>query len=215
MIARLVRLNVDYPFITFLVVLGLLIAGIYGYAKLPVDAVPDVTNVQVQVLTSAPGLSPLEVERLVSRPVEIAMTGIPHVQRIRSISRSAVSAVTIVFEDDTDLYLARQLVSQRLADAREAIPESAGRPSLGPMTTGLGEVYHFTITWPGHPLRDIRTLFEWEIAPRLRTVPGIVEVNAWGGETRQIQVRLREAALLATGLTAADVAKAVLGSGAP
>ncbi len=213
MIARLVRLNVEYPFITLLLVLGLLVAGAYGYAKLPVDAVPDVTNIQVQVLTSAPGLSPLEVERLVSRPVEIAMTGIPHVQRIRSISRSAVSAVTIVFEDDTDLNLARQLVSQRLADAREAIPESAGRPSLGPMTTGLGEVYHFTINWPGHSPREIRTLFEWEIAPRLRTVPGIVEVNAWGGETRQIQVRLREAALLATGLSSEAVAEAVLGSG--
>jgi heavy metal efflux system protein len=213
MIARIVRLNVDYPFITFLVVIGLLIGGIYGYAKLPVDAVPDITNIQVQVLTSAPGLSPLEVERLVSRPVEIAMTGIPHVQRIRSISRSAVSAVTIVFEDDTDLNLARQLVSQRLSDAREAIPDSAGRPSLGPMTTGLGEVYHFTINWPGHELREIRTLFEWEIAPRLRTVPGIVEVNAWGGDTRQIQVRLREAALLATGVTPDAVAEAVLGSG--
>jgi cobalt-zinc-cadmium resistance protein CzcA len=213
MIARLVRLNVDYPFITLLVVLGLLVAGAYGYAKLPVDAVPDVTNVQVQVLTSAPGLSPLEVERLVSRPVEIAMTGMPHVQRIRSISRSAVSAVTVVFDDDTDLNLARQLVAQRLADARAAIPESAGRPSLGPMTTGLGEVYHFTIHWPGHGLGEIRTLFEWEIAPRLRTVPGVVEANAWGGDTRQIQVRLRESALLATGIATEAVAEAVLGSG--
>ena len=213
MIARLVRLNVEYPFITFLVVFGLLIAGIFGYAKLPVDAIPDVTNVQVQVLTSAPGLSPLEVERLVSRPVEIALTGIPHVQRIRSISRSAVSAVTVVFEDDTDLNLARQLVAQRLPAAQASIPDSAGRASLGPMTTGLGEVYHFTIHWPGHSLGEIRTLFEWEIATRLRTVPGVVEVNAWGGDTRQIQVRLRESALLATGIAPEAVAQAVLGSG--
>jgi cobalt-zinc-cadmium resistance protein CzcA len=213
MIAKLVRLSVNYPFITMLLVLFLFIAGIYGYAKLPVDAIPDVTNVQVQVLTSAPGLSPLEVERLVSRPVEIALTGIPHVNRIRSVSRSAVSAVTVIFDDDTDLQLARNLVNQRLPDARAAIPESAGRPSLGPMTTGLGEVYHFTIHWPGHSLGEIRTIFDWEIARRLRTVPGVVEVNAWGGDTRQVEVRLREAALLATGIEAELVAKAVLGSG--
>lgn len=213
MIAKLVRLSVNYPFITILLVLFLFIVGIYGYAKLPVDAIPDVTNVQVQVLTSAPGLSPLEVERLVSRPVEIALTGIPHVNRIRSVSRSAVSAVTVIFDDDTDLQLARNLVNQRLPDARAAIPESAGRPSLGPMTTGLGEVYHFTIHWPGHSLGEIRTIFDWEIARRLRTVPGVVEVNAWGGDTRQVEVRLREAALLATGIEPEQVATAVLGSG--
>lgn len=213
MISSIVRLNLKYPFLTLLAVIALLGAGIYGYAKLPVDATPDVTNVQVQVLTSAPGLSPMEVERLVTRPVEIAMTGIPHVTRIRSISRSAVSAVSIIFEDDVDLNLARQLVSQRLADARAAIPASAGRPSLGPMTTGLGEVYHFTIQWPGHSLTEVRTLFEWEIARRLRTVPGVVEVNAWGGDTRQIQVRLREASLLATEVTAEMVEQAVQSAG--
>jgi len=213
MISRIVRLNVDYPFLTLLAVIVLFLGGVYGYAKLPVDATPDVTNVQVQVLTSAPGLSPMEVERLVSRPVEIAMTGIPHVTRIRSVSRSAVSAVSIIFEEDVDLNLARQLVSQRLADARSAIPPSAGRPSLGPMTTGLGEVYHFTIRWPGHSLTEVRTLFEWEIARRLRTVPGVVEANAWGGETRQIQVRLREASLLATRVTPEMVEKAVQSSG--
>jgi heavy metal efflux system protein len=213
MISRIVRLNVDYPFLTLLAVLVLFIGGIYGYVKLPVDATPDVTNVQVQVLTSAPGLSPMEVERLVSRPVEIAMTGIPHVTRIRSVSRSAVSAVTVLFKDDVDLNLARQLVSQRLADARAAIPTSAGRPALGPMTTGLGEVYHFTIRWPGHSLGEVRTLFDWEIARRLRTVPGVVEVNAWGGESRQVQVRLREASLLASQTTPEMVEKAVRDSG--
>lgn len=213
MIPRIVRLNVEYPFLTLLAVIVLFVGGIYGYAKLPVDATPDVTNVQVQVLTSAPGLSPMEVERLVTRPVEIAMTGIPHVDRIRSVSRSAVSAVSIIFEDNVELNLARQLVSQRLADARSAIPPSAGRPSLGPMTTGLGEIYHFTIRWPGHSLGEVRTLFEWEISRRLRTVPGVVEVNAWGGDTRQIQVRLREAALLATRVTPEMVEQAVQGAG--
>jgi cobalt-zinc-cadmium resistance protein CzcA len=213
MITKIVRLNVDYPFLTLLCVICLFVGGLYGYAKLPVDATPDVTNVQVQVLTSAPGLSPMEVERLVTRPVEIAMTGIPHVKRIRSISRSAVSAVSIVFEDDVELNLARQMVSQRLADARAAIPPSAGQPSLGPMTTGLGEIYHFTIRWPGHRLSEIRTLFDWEISRRLRTVPGVVEVNAWGGDTRQVQIRWREASLLAAQVTPEMIEQAVQSAG--
>ncbi len=213
MISRIVRFNLESPLLAFIGVIVLSVLGVVSYLRLPVDAVPDVTNVQVQVLTSAVGLSPMEVERLVTRPVEIALTGIPHVQRIRSISRSAVSAVTLVFEDDIDLNFARQLVAQRLPDARAAIPETAGRPSLGPLTTGLGEVYHFNIEWPGHSLQDVRTLFDWEIAPRMRTVQGVVEVNAWGGDERQVQIKLRESALLAAQVTPADVEAALLASG--
>jgi cobalt-zinc-cadmium resistance protein CzcA len=186
---------------------------VQSYRTLPIDAVPDVTNVQVQVLTSASGLSPVEVERQVTQPVELTMTGIPHVQRIRSVSRAGVSAVTLVFEEDTSIDLARELVAQRLPRAREAVPASAGRPELGPLTTGLGEIYHFTVRWPGHALREIRTLLDWDIAYRLRSVPGVVEVNSWGGETRQIEVRLREEAMLANHVTPAMVEAAVLGAG--
>src|SRR5690606_25228207 len=105
---------------------------------------------QVQILTTAPGLSPLEVESLVTRPVEMTMSGLPGTRTVRSISRTALSAVTVVFDDDVRLQDARQLVSQRLPAAREAVPPNAGRPQMGPMTTGLGEVYHFTMSWPGH-----------------------------------------------------------------
>jgi cobalt-zinc-cadmium resistance protein CzcA len=213
MIGRLARLVVQYPLLTILGAIALIVIGVRSYQTLPIDAVPDLTNVQVQVLTSAPGLSPTEVERLVTQPVELAMTGVPHVARIRSISRSGVSAVTLVFDDDTDLATARELVAQRLPAAREVIPAGAGRPELGPLTTSLGEVYHFTVRWPGHSLGEIRTLLDWDIAYRLRSVPGVVEVNSWGGDTRQVEVRLRESSLLANGVTTQMVEEAVLGAG--
>lgn len=213
MIARFTRLVLANPVLTLLGVFVLVVAGVRSYVTLPVDAVPDLTSVQVQVLTSAPGLSPVEVERLVTQPVEIAMTGIPKVQRIRSISRSGVSAVTLTFEDGTDLNFARELVAQRLPAAREAIPTAAGRPELGPLTTSLGEIYHFTLSWPGHSLREIRTLLDWDIAYRLRSVPGVVEVNTWGGDRRQLEVRLRERSMIAASVTPTMVADAVLGSG--
>ena len=213
MIGRLARLVVQYPLLTILGAIALIVIGVRSYQTLPIDAVPDLTNVQVQVLTSAPGLSPTEVERLVTQPVELAMTGVPHVARIRSISRSGVSAVTLVFDDDTDLATARELVAQRLPAAREVIPAGAGRPELGPLTTSLGEVYHFTVRWPGHSLGEIRTLLDWDIAYRLRSVPGVVEVNSWGGDTRQVEVRLRERSLLANGVTTQMVEEAVLGAG--
>jgi heavy metal efflux system protein len=145
MIERVVSWSLSHRLVVLLLVLLLAILGVRGYAQLSVDAVPDITNVQVQVLTNAPGLSPLEVEQLVTRPIELAMSGLPGAQTIRSTSRSAVSAVTIVFKDDVELAYARELVSQRLPAAREAIPSSARRPALGPMTTGLGEIYHFTL----------------------------------------------------------------------
>ena len=213
MIGGLVRAAVNHRFLVGLFALALVVVGVQSYRTLPVDAVPDVTNVQVQVLTSAPGLSPLEVEQLVTRPVELAMTGIPGTERIRSTSRAAVSAVTIVFDDGVDPQLARQLVSQKLPSAREAVPSSAKRPEMGPFTTGLGEIFHFTIRWPGHDARDLRTLLDWDIALPLRTVPGVVEVNAWGGELRQIEVRLRPSDLRAQGISAADVERALLGGG--
>jgi len=213
MFERAARLVVDNPLLSVLGAIALAVIGVRSYLTLPIDAVPDVTSVQVQVLTSAAGLSPVEVERQVTQPVELSLTGIPHVQRVRSISRAGVSAVTLLFQDGTDIDLARELVAQRLPRAREAVLAGAGRPELGPLTTGLGEIFHFTVRWPGHSLRDVRTLLDWEIAYRLRSVPGVVEVNAWGGETRQIEVRLREAALLEHGITASMVEQAVLGSG--
>jgi heavy metal efflux system protein len=213
MIGKLVQFSVRARFIVLLFVLGLIAHGIRGYILLPIDAVPDVTNVQVQVLTSAPGLSPTEMEMMVTQPVEVAMTGIPGLSEMRSISRAGISAVTVVFEDGTDLHHARMLVSQRLPAAQEDIPASAGSPQLGPLTTGLGEVYHFIVRWPGHTTQDVRTLLEWDIGYRLRSVPGVVEVNAWGGDTRQIDVLVDSDSLRSFGLTAEDVEAAIQSGG--
>ncbi len=213
MIASLVAFSVKNRVLVFVLAAVLVIAGVRGYQKLTVDAVPDVTSVQVQILTQAQGLSPIEVESLVTRPIEMEMGGLPGAETIRSTSRTAVSAVTIVFEEGTDLLLARQLVSQRLAGAREALPKSAGRPQLGPLSTGLGEVYHFTMRWPGHSPTELRTLLDWEIAYPLSTVAGVVEVNGWGGDARQIEVALRQDDLRALSVSQSEVEAAILGSG--
>jgi cobalt-zinc-cadmium resistance protein CzcA len=213
MIARLVAWSLDNRLIVSLCVLVLAVAGVRAYRTLPMDAVPDVSNVQVQVLTNAPGLSPLEVESMVTRPIELAMSGLPGVVTTRSVSRSGVSAVTLVFDDESDLVGARALVSQRLPAASSAIPPTAARPELGPLSTSLGEVYHFTLRWPGHELRELRAWLDWQIAPDLRSVPGVVEVNPWGGDERQIEVRLREHDLRAFGVSQEAVERALLAGG--
>ncbi|AKU94021.1 Cobalt-zinc-cadmium resistance protein CzcA [Labilithrix luteola] len=213
MIHALVALAVRHRGLVIFATLLFALIGARSYLALPIDAVPDITNVQVQVLTAAPGLSPLEVESMVTRPVELAMAGLPHTTQVRSASRAGVSAVTVIFDDDQPLFEARALVSQRLPAARAAVLGGA-EPELGPMSTGLGEVFHFTVSWPGHTAAEIRTLLDWEIAYALRTVPGVVEVNAWGGDTRQIEVRLRPLDLVAHSLTPKDVEMRLLEGGA-
>ncbi|HEX6835494.1 MAG TPA: CusA/CzcA family heavy metal efflux RND transporter, partial [Polyangia bacterium] len=171
-------------------VVWLLIAVAAGFAlkRLSIDAVPDVTNTQVAVLTSAPGLSPVEVEQYLTYPIETAMNGLPGVTEIRSISRTAVSAVTIVFDDDTEIWHARQLVSERLKIAEADIPDGYGRPELAPVSTGLGEIYEFYLQSKNHTPMELRTLLDWVVSYRLRSVPGVIEVNGMGGEAKQYQV---------------------------
>jgi cobalt-zinc-cadmium resistance protein CzcA len=156
--------------------------------RLSIDAVPDVTNTQVQVLTSAPGLSPAEVERYLTYPIETAMNGLPGVVEIRSISRTAVSVVTVVFNDETSIWFARQLVSERLKLAEADIPPGYGQPELAPVSTGLGQIYEFYLRSDKHSPMELRTLLDWVVAYRLRSVPGVIEVNAMGGEAKQYQV---------------------------
>jgi len=156
--------------------------------RLSIDAVPDVTNTQVQVLTSAPGLSPAEVERFLTYPIETAMNGLPGVVEIRSISRTAVSVVTVVFNDETSIWFARQLVSERLKLAEADIPPGYGRPELAPVSTGLGQIYEFYLRSDKHTPMELRTMLDWIVAYRLRSVPGVIEVNAMGGEAKQYQV---------------------------
>lgn len=212
MIQALVAACVRHRWVVVFTWLVLALVGVRAYTTLPVDAVPDITNVQVQVLTTAPGLSPLEVESMVTRPVELALAGLPHTQEVRSISRAGVSAVTVIFRDELALEEARTFVSQRLPAARAAVL-GGGQPELGPMSTGLGEVFHFTIAWPGHTPAEVRTLLDWEIAYALRTVPGVVEVNGWGGDTRQVDVRLRPADLVRFGVTQKQVEEILLAGG--
>lgn len=184
------------------IVLGLLLvaAGVEQLRQLPIDAVPDVTNVQVQVLTTAPALAPLEVERLITFPVEAAMAGLPNLEELRSVSKFGLSVVTVVFTEGSDLYLARQLVQERLADARDAIPDGYGTPEMGPIATGLGEIYQFEVR--GEPLcppdgvdttacyspMELRTILDWFVAYQLKSVPGVVEINAFGGQLKTYEV---------------------------
>jgi cobalt-zinc-cadmium resistance protein CzcA len=206
------------------VILGVLLMGALGLRaaqQLPIDAVPDVTNVQVQVLTTAPALGPLEVEKFITFPVETVMSGLPHLAEVRSLSKFGLSAVTIVFEEGTDIYFARQLVAERLAEARQAIPEGYGHPTMGPISTGLGEIYQFTVE--GDPMcpagepdaegcytpMELRTVLDWYIAYQLRSVPGVVEVNTFGGELKTYEVQLDPARLTALDIPLGDVFEAI------
>ncbi|MHB1046947.1 MAG: efflux RND transporter permease subunit [Thermoanaerobaculia bacterium] len=209
MLRRLVDLSLENRAIVLLAAVLLIAGGAYSLTQLPIDAQPDITNVQVQVLTKAPALGPVEMEQFVTYPVEAAMNGLPKLQEIRSISRYGLSAVTIVFQDGVDLYFARQLVSERLVQAREAIPEGLGTPELGPVTTGLGDVFQFTVEGDGVSAMERRTILDWMIAPRLRAVPGVTEVNTWGGLPKQYQVVVDPAKLRAHGLSLKEVFDAV------
>ena len=179
--------------------------GVRSALTLPIDAVPDITNIQVQVITSAPALSPVEVEQYVTVPVERAMAGLPRSTEVRSISKFGFSMVTVVFRDDTDMYFARQLVNERMREVQEAVPSQYGKPEMGPISTGLGEIFQFVVRNDAMTPMQIREVLDWQIIPQLKTVPGIVEVNGLGGEVRQYQVVLDPRRLQASGVSVADV----------
>lgn len=179
--------------------------GVVSFGSMTFDAFPDLTNVQVQVLTATPGMGASEVEQLVTVPVERSLGGVPGLTQLRSMSRTGISAITAVFEDGTDRWLARQLVKERLDLARSEIPAEAGTPELAPPTTGLGEVYQFTVSSDRMRLPDLYRLFQRDIAPRLRTVPGVVEVNAWGGGAPELHVLVDPFALAARGIPVTEL----------
>jgi cobalt-zinc-cadmium resistance protein CzcA len=209
MLARIVDWSLAHRSLVLVLAALLALGGGYALTRLPIDAVPDVTNVQVQVLTKAPALGPAEMEQFVTYPIEAAMNGLPDLVEIRSVSRYGLSAVTVVFEDHVNVYFARQLVNERLSQAREAIPPGFGNPEMGPVSTGLGEVFMFTVEGGGLSAMERRTLLDWDIAPRLRAVPGVTEVNVWGGLPKQYQVVVDPARLVAYGLSLAQVFAAV------
>ncbi|MCL2725569.1 MAG: CusA/CzcA family heavy metal efflux RND transporter [Polyangiaceae bacterium] len=205
MLGTIIALSIRHRIVVLLATCVLAVLGAQAFQKLPIDAVPDLTNVQVQVLTSAPALGPLDVERLVTTPVERAMGGLPRLVELRSISRYGVSAITVVFEDGFDPYLARQLVGERLVHARDAIPPEYGIPELGPMTTGLGEIYQFEVKGDGVSPMELRSILDWEIAPRLRVVPGVVEINTFGGQLKTFEVAVDPQKMSAHGVTLQDL----------
>jgi cobalt-zinc-cadmium resistance protein CzcA len=207
MIDALIRFSVSNRLIVLLMVAIMAAAGAFSLKNLPIDAVPDVTNVQVQVLTAAPSLAPLEIERQITFPVEVAMSGLPDIVEIRSVSKFGLSAVTIVFDDSVDTYFARQLVLERLGDAREQIPESIGSPEMGPISTGLGEIYQYELKSAdgSYDSTALRTIQDWNVRRQLLGVPGATEINSFGGKEKQYQVRLDPEKMQSYGLTLRDV----------
>ncbi|MBE7448964.1 MAG: efflux RND transporter permease subunit [Kofleriaceae bacterium] len=190
--------------------LAISLAGVIAYARLPIDAFPDTTPVQVQVNTVAPALSPLEMERQITARVEQSISGLPGLVEVRSLSRFGMSQVTVVFEDGVDIYKARQVVSERIRTVE--LPTGVDPPTLGPVATGLGEVFHYLVTGKGVSASDLRTAQKFIIQPQLASVSGVAEVNSWGGEERQVQVIVDPVELQARSLTLADLAAALGGN---
>ncbi|RZL42574.1 MAG: CusA/CzcA family heavy metal efflux RND transporter, partial [Variovorax sp.] len=217
MFERIIRFAIDQRWLVMLAVVAMAALGVYSYQKLPIDAVPDITNVQVQINTGAPGYSPLETEQRVTFPIETVMSGLPGLLQTRSLSRYGLSQVTVVFKDGTDVYFARQLVAERLQSAKAGLPAGI-EPMAGPISTGLGEIYLWTVEAKdgakkpdGTPytLTDLREIQDWIVRPQLRNVPGVTEINSIGGHEKQYQVAPDPEKLSAYGLSLADVVKAL------
>ena len=183
--------------------------GAFSAARLPVAAFPDVTSTQVQINTEAPGLAATDVENLITFPLETALAGLPDATQVRSISKTGLSSVTIVFADGVDIYFARQLVAERVTLARERIPPGLGEPELGPISTGLGQVYAYLLAGEGKTLMELRELNDWLVKPQLRSVPGVAEVLSFGGNVREYQVRADPARLLGYEITLNDLRTAI------
>ena len=209
MINRLISFSHEQPLLIFCLVILMAGLGYWSLAHIPIDAFPDVTNVQVQILAEAPGLSPVEVEQLVTFPIEVAMNGLPKLAEVRSVSKFGLGVITVVFEDDVDIYFARQLVLERLQSARQSLPPNMPEPEMGPVTTGMGEIYQYFLESDSLDLMELRTLQDWLIKPQLRTVPGVTEVNSFGGLVKQYQIQVSPEKLLSYGLSLAEVFEAV------
>ncbi len=213
MIERIVSFSIQWRVLIVLLAIALAGFGLYSAVNLPIDAVPDVTTNQVQINAVAPAFTPLEMERYVTFPIELAMAGLPDMEGVRSLSKFGLSQVTVTFKDRVNIYFARQLILERLIAAEKELPGGI-TPEIAPVSTGLGEVYQFTVeNAPGAPqkrsLMELRTLLDWFIKPQLRTVPGVVEVNSFGGEKKQYQVLVDPNKLVGHGLSLAQVVEAL------
>ncbi len=217
MFERLIRFSIAQRSLVMLASVGLMLVGIFSYQRLPIDAVPDITNVQVMINTYAPGYSPLEAEQRITYPVETVMAGLPGLQQTRSLSRYGLSQVTVIFEDGTDIFFARQLVNERIAQARDRLPPGL-TPEMGPIATGLGEIYLWTVEADkdakkadGTPYTDtdLREIQDWVIKPQLRNVPGVTEINSIGGYVKEYHVAPHPDRLASVGVTIGDLLAAI------
>ncbi len=208
MVRAIIEASVKHRLLVIALTLLLAGAGIYAFSTLPTDAFPDLTNNQVNVVTDAPGMAAAEIEQLVTYPIESAMMGLRDTEEIRSISKFGLSIITIVFADGEDTYFARQVVNERLQEAKARIPAGL-EPALGPVATAFGEVYQYVVEGEGHDAMELKTLHDWTIKPQLRTVAGVSEVNSWGGFIKQYHVLVEPERLLAYNLTLRDVYQAL------
>ena len=222
MLERILHFSIRQRWLVIIATLAMGIFGLYNYSRLDIDAVPDITNVQVQINTEAPGYSPLEAEQRVTFLVETAMAGLPRLEETRSVSRYGLSQVTVIFEDGTDIYFARQLIAERIQEVRGQLPPGID-PKMGPIATGLGEIFLWTVeaapgalTPEGQPYSgmDLRTVQDWIVRPQVKTVPGVADVNSIGGFTKQFHVTPRPGALTSLGLTFQDVLAALASNNA-
>ncbi|MHB9138421.1 MAG: efflux RND transporter permease subunit [Victivallaceae bacterium] len=218
---KLLSFSIKNRWLMAICALGIIFLGISDFNKLPIDAVPDFTNKQVQINTAVTGLSPVEIEKQITCPIEWAVQGVPGIEEIRSVSFYGVSQVTAIFNDDVDIYRARQLLSERLAEAKEDLPASVGAPFLGPIWTGLGEIFFWSVEARGpkadgtkYSPTDLRVIQDWIIKPQMRGIPGLAEVNTIGGFERQYLVVPETMKLLAYGLTFRDVLEALAANNA-
>src|SRR4051794_30308078 len=209
MLNALIDFSLKNRFVVLLLGAILVVLGVRAALRLPLDAFPDTTPVQVQVNTVAPELAPEEVERQITFPVEQAVGGLKGLEQVRSVSKFGLSQVVATFEDGTDIYFARQQINERLAEAQ--LPEGIEHPTMGPVATGLGEVYHYLLTSenPEYDLAELRSLQDWVVRPRLRRVPGVAEVNPWGGLAKQFEARADPVRLAMYRLTLDDVIRAL------
>lgn len=216
MIDRIVSFSLKERLLVVILSLLIISVGIFSFLKLPIDAFPDVTNVQVEILASAPGYSPFEVEKFVTFPIETTLRGIPKLSQLRSVSRFGLSVVTAVFEDKTDIYFARQQVFERLTEAKEKVPDGV-EISLGPIATAMGEIYQYTLEgneptkqedWIPY-LTELRTIQDWVITPILKSIPGVSDVNSFGGYIKQYLIQVEPDRLLKYNLTLQDIIEAV------
>ena len=214
MLEKIIAFSLRNKLIVLLFTLGIFGYGIFSVFQISIGAVPDITNNQVQVITTSRNLSTQDIEQYITYPVELEMANLPGVKEIRSISKFGLSVVTIVFEEDMGTYLPRQLIAEKIKTASEKIPQGFGTPEMGPITTGLGEVYQYTLeVKPGfkdrYTITDLRTIQDWIVKRQLSGIKGVVEINTWGGYLKQYEIAINSSSLKAMNISVNELFEAI------